>query len=305
MRILGQILLWAGFISAALASTCQREYDLLPEAERSVLKSLPEDLTIDTDELSAITTKSLEELSTEEFSSVVNEAVAVSAANVAASDNDAGDEESGDDSESGDDESSDEDDAPADSEGTAGEEESGPAPVSASAFEKSRTTRIEDKWPTVPWLWYGLSAMVGICGVVILRSTAKSAEQEQGKVAEEFATVTSSLENLIKGVNELNASLDKKSPREVLEFIDDRLAPNFGDFAEARNSLVQRFGLQPYAEIMTQFASSERFINRSWSAAADGYMNEVRSCVERSAAHLQEADALLSGFQSGDGVQDS
>ena len=97
---------------------------------------------------------------------------------------------------------------------------------------------------------------------------------------------------------ELHVNLDKKTPREVVHFIDDHLAETFGDFAEARNSLVQKFGLQPYAEIMTQFASAERFVNRSWSAAADGYMNEVRECIERAAAHLAETDQLMSQYQS-------
>ena len=297
MRVLGQILLWAGFISAALAATCQREADFLSEKERAALQRLPSKLNLNADELKSVTLKELKELTADEFSATVDAVIPISEANQKAIEEtkagatDAGATDAGaTDAETGDEGTEDPTAMDAD--------EIPAAPVTYAMFEKSRTTLLENKWSTVPWLWYGLSAIVGIFGVVILRSTAKSAEQEQGKISADFETVTVSLDKLIKGVNELHVNLDKKSPREIVQFIDDQLAETFSDFAEARNSLIQKFGLQPYAEIMTQFSSAERFINRSWSAAADGYLNEVRDCVDRSAAHLEETYALMSRYQS-------
>ena len=40
-RMLGLILLWAGFISAALAATSHREFDFLDEGERTSLNKIP------------------------------------------------------------------------------------------------------------------------------------------------------------------------------------------------------------------------------------------------------------------------
>jgi hypothetical protein len=51
---------------------------------------------------------------------------------------------------------------------------------------------------------------------------------------------------------------------------------------------------------MSQFAAGERYINRVWSASADGYDAEARNYLERAASqfrdarqHLQSADRLL------------
>lgn len=273
-RILGQILLWAGFVSAALAATSQREFDTLPEGEQTALRKLPETLMLNRKELASVTATPVSELgslSLVEFENVIAGITPISEKNVASA-------EAGE------------------SEPTESDVEAEVKKVTAAEFVKSRTGNIENKWPTVPWLWYGLSMIVGLVGVVLLRKTAKSAQQDDGKVAQQFETITSSLATLTTNVSTLQNGLGDMSPRQSLEFIDRECAPAFGDFAESRNALIQRFGMQPYAEIMTQFASGERFINRAWSASADGYMNEAKSSVDRAMAHLNEANNLIDKF---------
>ena len=218
MRLLGQILLWAGFISAALAATSQREFDFLPESERAALEQLPTKLRLNVEELKSITNKDLNELNADEFERVVAAVIPISEANLKAEEETAAAKLAT--------ESSIESNNASVSDASQEETPEPPSAVSYSEFEKSRTTRLNNKWSTVPWLWYGLSALVGIVGVFLLRSTAKSAEQEHGKVTAEFETVNQSLEKLIKGVNQLHVTLDKKSPREIVHYIDDELAEN-------------------------------------------------------------------------------
>ena len=286
-RIAGQVFLWVGFISAALAATSQREFDFLPEGEQAALDKLPAKLILNKEELATVTatpSREMGTLSLAEFEKLIADITPISAKNVAAA-------------------------AAAKEEAERRQAAGEPDPpetepevkikkITAADFEKSRTGNLENKWPTVPWLWYGLSMAVGLVGVVLLRSTAKSADQEHGKVAQQFETITSSLGILIKNVGTMQSGLGEMSPKQSIDFIDRECAPAFGDFADSRNALIQRFGMQPYAEIMTQFASAERFVNRAWSASADGYMNEAKSSVDRAMAHLNEANGLIAKFET-------
>ena len=56
---------------------------------------------------------------------------------------------------------------------------------------------------------------------------------------------------------------------------------------------MQRFDLKTYADVMTEFASAERSINRAWSAAADGYIDEINLCIDRSYDHLGQVRDFL------------
>ncbi len=46
------------------------------------------------------------------------------------------------------------------------------------------------------------------------------------------------------------------------------------------------FGLQTYADIMSDFAAGERYVNRVWSTSADGYGEEARRYLERATARF-------------------
>ena len=64
-------------------------------------------------------------------------------------------------------------------------------------------------------------------------------------------------------------------------------------FVEARESMIPRLGMQRYADIMSPFANGERLLNRAWSASADGYVDEVRSCVATACLELEKAAEQL------------
>jgi hypothetical protein len=55
--------------------------------------------------------------------------------------------------------------------------------------------------------------------------------------------------------------------------------------------------LQNYADVMSAFAAGERYINRVWSASTDGYVDEVRSYLERATQQFRDAGSLFARFQ--------
>ena len=120
---------------------------------------------------------------------------------------------------------------------------------------------------------------------------------DEAKTEAEYSAVRNSLEDVLSAISRLNATTDR-TPNEVLGSIDGECAEPLSDFAEARQAIVKRFGLNTYADVMTEFASGERLINRSWSAAADGYVDEVTASLNRAEQHLREAKAILDTAES-------
>jgi uncharacterized membrane-anchored protein YhcB (DUF1043 family) len=169
--------------------------------------------------------------------------------------------------------------------------------LSASFWSVSRLEVSEAKWSTIPWHWYALSMLVGIAGAVLLQIARRQTRTDESRTLAEFSVLQKSLQQLNDVVSQL-AAAESRRPAEVLRVIDQQCTKPFHEFAEARMALVRRFGLQKYAEIMTQFASAERYVNRSWSAAADGYVDEVDASIRRAAQHLQETQRLLNLAES-------
>ena len=166
----------------------------------------------------------------------------------------------------------------------------------AALASVSRLEIANHPWQTIPWPVYAGSMAVGMVGVVLLRASVKAEIQHTVRVEGEFETLTSSLGILRSNVAELRGNLDEIKPHDIVSYIDDNCVAHFGDFADARNALVQRFGLQRFADVMTQFASAERFVNRAWSAAADGYINEASKSLQRAEDHLNQASRLIDQF---------
>jgi hypothetical protein len=165
------------------------------------------------------------------------------------------------------------------------------------AFNAVRFQEVaDDKWSTVSWWWYGVSVVVGVVGVILLRGSSRAVTESSHRVEAEYSVLTDRLAILLAKVGELRAEIGSLPPSKIVAFIDAELAEPFSDFADARNALVQRFGLQAFADVMTQFASGERFVNRAWSAAADGYRDESSVSLERAQQHLQRASELMSGL---------
>jgi hypothetical protein len=61
------------------------------------------------------------------------------------------------------------------------------------------------------------------------------------------------------------------------------------DFISARPRLIAKSGLSGYASVMDKFAGAERQVNRAWSAAADGYLEESEACLVESEPLFVEA----------------
>jgi hypothetical protein len=170
--------------------------------------------------------------------------------------------------------------------------------LSAAFASLCRLEQADSKWMTVPWTWYGLSMLVGSVGVVLLRNARRQADTDHERTDVEYSVIQRSLDTVASIVGRLSENR-QHVPSEVLRCIDDQCALPLSEFADARQALVKRFGLKVYADVMTEFASAERYVNRTWSAAADGYVDEVAASLDRANYHLQNARELLLAAERG------
>lgn len=268
-RMLGHVLLWTGFLAAALATVSQKEIDLLPKTEQETLKKLDDGLSIAKAEMLKLTGKPIEAMTEAELSESVDR---INAWN-------------------------------ADHQKAVKElkEKEEPAPTQIHPKSKldlitMRTAKLDNLWSTVRWPWYGLAMLVAVGGVILLRASNRATLLNSENVQGQYSTLTTAIVELVEKLHTLDTNFDNMIPEEVVEFIDDQCVIHFNDFADSRNTITQRYGLTAFAEIMSEFATGERYSNRAWSASADGYVDEAKLSVRRSLSHLTEAKRLLDQY---------
>jgi gas vesicle protein len=144
----------------------------------------------------------------------------------------------------------------------------------------------------VNWVLFTGAAVIAVAGLVIAKTQA-SAHARSDKVLEvNRGELRESLQNIVTDLGDI---VNDSSTRgaELRDRIDLKLRDDLRRFADARGSMVHLFGLQTYADIMSSFAAGERYINRVWSASADGYEGEAATYLEKAAHQFADAQRQL------------
>ncbi|HSH27460.1 MAG TPA: hypothetical protein VK972_06820 [Wenzhouxiangella sp.] len=142
---------------------------------------------------------------------------------------------------------------------------------------------------TVDWLPFGLSLFIGFSGIVLLRKSQYAGASDEHHVAGNIDTLQNSLDNICRNLDELVARRQDVPPHEFRFEIDRQFRTDLTTFAASRESMQHAFGLQAYADVMSAFAAGERYINRVWTASADGYVDEVMAYLEKAQRQFVEA----------------
>ena len=145
----------------------------------------------------------------------------------------------------------------------------------------------------VDWTLFIPAAAGAGFGVLLIKRATQGEARSDHVLTANKAELTESLQNIVSNLDEINASGDTLSVDSLREQIDSRLRDDLRRFADARESLIHLFGLQTYADLMSSFAAGERYINRVWSASADGYGTEARNYLERAARQFKTASDQL------------
>lgn len=144
----------------------------------------------------------------------------------------------------------------------------------------------------VRWELFVVAAVAAALGVALLKRHAGARARSKEVLDLNRIELTESLDNVIRDLRELQTGTPRTG-EPLRDWIDHRLRPDLRRFADARESMVHLFGLQSYADIMSNFAAGERYINRVWSASADGYEAEALQYLDKAHAQFQDAQGQL------------
>lgn len=144
------------------------------------------------------------------------------------------------------------------------------------------------------WALFVPAALIGCCGVFLIKRQSAGAARSAEVLAANRSELHESLDSIVAELEAISSATDLPVEDLRLE-IDRRLRDDLRRFADARESIVHLFGLQSYADIMSDFAAGERYVNRVWSASADGYGEEARRFLQRAAARFHAARERLHG----------
>jgi hypothetical protein len=139
------------------------------------------------------------------------------------------------------------------------------------------------------WNLFVPAAIVGIAGVFLIKRHSRGEARSEHVLTANRAELNDSLGNIVTNLEQMNEAGTSISTDDLRSEIDDRLREDLRRFADARESLIHLFGLQAYANVMSDFAAGERYINRVWSASADGYDGEARTYLGKAAVQFRAA----------------
>ena len=144
----------------------------------------------------------------------------------------------------------------------------------------------------VNWTLFVVAAVAAVAGVILAKRLDKATATSGAVLETNRNELNESISNIVRDLNELtNGEMPEGAA--LRAYIDDKLRPDLRRFVDARESMVHLYGLQTYADIMSEFASAERYINRVWSSSADDYDGEARMYVRKAADQFKQAQREL------------
>jgi len=144
----------------------------------------------------------------------------------------------------------------------------------------------------VDWILFGSAAAAAAAGVVLAKRADAAHARSHSVLETNRNELNESLSNIVRDLQQMSAGEPLRGDA-LRGWIDATLRPDLRRFADARESMVHLYGLQTYADIMSEFAAGERYINRVWTSSADGYDGEAQAYLHRAAAQFDHARQQL------------
>jgi hypothetical protein len=148
----------------------------------------------------------------------------------------------------------------------------------------------------VPWGKAVPAMLVGVVGVVLLRVSSRGQRKSIDKVRSSIGKLEQSLAAIVANAEKLDAEKESIDPYEIRHRIDELFMNDLDTFVENRETIGDAYGLQAYADVMTHFATGERYLNRCWSASTDGYIEVIHKYLSRATSQFEQALELLQSY---------
>ena len=143
---------------------------------------------------------------------------------------------------------------------------------------------------SVQWTYFVAGLLAGAVGVALVRIGQRQESRAQGKLTSNIQSIETSLGRIVENMTRLNKEKLSINTYDVRHRIDELFVEDLNIFVQTRQSIAHTYGLGAYADVMSCFAAGERYLNRVWSASADGYIDEVNAYLDK--AQEQFVDSL-------------
>ncbi len=142
----------------------------------------------------------------------------------------------------------------------------------------------------VQWGYFVAALIAGAVGIVLVHLGERQESRAEGKLTSNIRSIETSLGRIVENMTRLNTEKLSINTYDVRHRIDELFVEDLNIFVQTRQSIVHTYGLGAYADVMSCFAAGERYLNRVWSASADGYIDEVNAYLDK--AQGQFVDSL-------------
>ncbi len=149
----------------------------------------------------------------------------------------------------------------------------------------------------INWFWFIPFFLLGAVGVVMARISDRKAATSEDVVKLNISNLEGALENVVNNIKQLNQDKQSINVYDLPKRIDKTFLDDLNIFVDARKSIGYAYTLQDYADIMSHYAAGERYLNRVWSAAADGYIDESHTYIGRAQTQFEEANNKLKALK--------
>jgi hypothetical protein len=145
----------------------------------------------------------------------------------------------------------------------------------------------------VQWSMVLPGLVVGLLGVAMIQISIRGRGKAVDAVHSNIGKLEESLARIVDNITQLDTEKESINVYDFHHRIDRLFMSDLDIFVDNRESIGHAFGLQSYADVMTHFATAERYLNRCWSASADGYIDEVHTYLTRAENQFTLALELL------------
>ncbi|MCB9642964.1 MAG: hypothetical protein H6728_07800 [Myxococcales bacterium] len=164
--------------------------------------------------------------------------------------------------------------------------------ISAAATAAKRKTPPPSWGWADTWVLFVLGIAVALAGLLVWHETiaiemalAQKHEDPNSQTGSPFVLLGGSLPPM----RALQQDIDQLDAKGICHRVDQILDQYVLPFAEVRQKVIERLGMQDGAEILVTIAFGERMLNRVWSAASDGYPEEARVVFHDALHAFEEA----------------
>ncbi|MEJ2603530.1 MAG: hypothetical protein P8172_09580 [Gammaproteobacteria bacterium] len=141
------------------------------------------------------------------------------------------------------------------------------------------------------WGWFVPAAALAAAGVVLIKRSARAGATASHVLEGNRRDLAESLTRICDNLEQLHRDRDA-IPSHAMRFEIDRLfRDDLMRFVDARQSLSHLYGLQVYADVMSEFAAG--------SASADNYVDEVMRYLGKALEQFRHAKSLLDDVMAG------